>query len=223
MLAFLVRTLLLLGVLVPTVVAGAATAAAPADLSAGQREIDDAICEDFHRAATWNLAWTATFAVAAVGSAGYAALAPGDWLGSDSRAALYVTAGKATIGAIAKRVDPLHIDVEGLCHDPHPASARARHAFLVEAARHESHALILNIFGGLALNTAGLLYLGCGRDAWQTAWISFGVGTTVAVASTLTAPVQSWLLRRRLDRSRRIVAVPMMGRDGSGVALAGTW
>jgi len=217
------RALLLLGVLVPTVVAGAAMAAPLADLSSGEREIDDAICQDFRQAATWNLAWTATFVVAAMGSAGYAALAPGDWLGSDSRAALYVTAGKATVGAIAKRIDPLQIDVERLCHDPHPASARARHALLVEAARHESHALILNIFGGLALNTAGLLYLGYGRDAWQTAWISFGVGTTVSVASTLTAPVQSWLLRRRLDRSRRIVAVPMMGRDGSGVALAGTW
>ena len=217
------RALLLLGVLVPTVVAGAAMAVPLADLSSGEREIDDAICQDFRQAATWNLAWTATFVVAAMGSAGYAALAPGDWLGSDSRTALYLTAGKATVGAIAKRVDPLHIDVERLCHDPQPASARARHALLVEAARHESHALILNIFGGLALNTAGLLYLGYGRDAWQTAWISFGVGTTVSVASTLTAPVQSWLLRRRLDRSRRIVAVPMMGRDGSGVALAGTW
>jgi hypothetical protein len=65
-----------LGVLVPVVVAGEGPAmAAPAvDLGAREREIDDAVCEDFDRAAKWNLTWTATFAVAAVGSAGTAAL-----------------------------------------------------------------------------------------------------------------------------------------------------
>jgi hypothetical protein len=37
--------------------------------SARERAIDDAVCENFDRTAKWNLAWTATFAVAAVGSA----------------------------------------------------------------------------------------------------------------------------------------------------------
>ena len=83
--------------------------------------------------------------------------------------------------------------------------------------------MILNIFGGLAVNTAGLLYLGYGRGAWGSAWISFGVGTAVGVASTLTAPVQSWLLKRRLDSSHHIAAVPMIGRGSTGLALAGTW
>jgi len=224
-LLFLMRALLWLGVLVAVVAAGAGTAvAAPdVDLSAREREIDDAVCEDFRRAATWNLAWIATFAIAAVGSAGTAALAPGDWIENDTRAGLYVTAAKATVGVVAKLVDPLHIDVEGLCHDRHPASARARHALLVEAAQHERHTLILNIFGGLAINTAGLLYLGYGRGAWESAWISFGIGTAVGVASTLTAPVHSWLLKRRLDRSHHIAAVPTIGRGSTGVAFAGTW
>ena len=54
------RALLWLGVLVSLVVAGAGSAtAAPVDLSAGEREIDDAVCQDFRRAAKWNLAWTA--------------------------------------------------------------------------------------------------------------------------------------------------------------------
>jgi hypothetical protein len=198
-------------------------AAPAADLSAGEREIDDAVCEDFRRAATWSLAWTATFAIAAVGSAGTAALAPGDWMGNDARAGLYVTAAKSTLGVLAKLLDPLHIDVEGLCSDRHPASVKARHALLVEAAHRERHALILNIFGGLAVNTAGLLYLGYGRGAWESAWISFGIGTAVGVASALTAPVHSWLLKRRLDRPHDIAAVPMIGRGSTGVALAGTW
>ena len=225
MLAVLPRALPLLCVLVATVIASArfAMATPPADLGAAEREIDDAVCGDYLRAATWNTAWAATFAIAAVGSAGYAALAPPDWIESEPRAALYVTAAKATIGAIVKLVDPLQIDVEGLCHDPHPASAKARHALLVEAAQDERHALIPNIFGGLALNTVGLLYLGYGRGAWQSAWISFGVGTAVGVASTLTAPLQSWLLKRRLDRSHHIAAVPLIGRQGNGVALATTW
>jgi len=217
------RSLLWLGLLVPVVGAGTAMAAPAADLSAGEGEIDDAVCADFRRAATWSLAWTVTFAIAAVGSAGTAALAPGDWMGNDARAGLYVTAAKSTLGVLAKLVDPLHIDVEGLCHDRHPASVRTRHALLVEAAQRERHALILNIFGGLAINTAGLLYLGYGRGAWESAWVSFGIGTAVGVASTLTAPVHSWFLDRRLNGPRHIAAVPIIGRSSAGVALAATW
>ena len=213
-----------LGVLVPVVVAGVGTAiAAPAvELSAREREIDDAVCGDFVRAAKWSLAWTATFAIAAVGSAGTAAFAPSNWIGKDTRAGLYVTAAKATVGVLAKLLDPLSINVEGLCGDRHPASAKVRHAFLVEAAQRERHTLILNVFGGLAVNTIGLLYLGYGRGAWESAWVSFGIGSAVGVASALTAPVQSWILNRRLDRPN-IALVPAIGRGSTGMALAGTW
>jgi hypothetical protein len=213
-----------LGVLVPIVIAGAGTAiAAPGvEFNAREREIDEAVCEDFDRAAKWNFAWTATFAIAAVGSAGTAAFAPGDWFEKDTRAGLYVTAAKATVGVLAKVLDPLSISVEGLCGDRHPASANVRHAFLVEAARRERHTLILNVFGGLAVNTVGLLYLGYGRGAWESAWISFGIGSAVGVASALTAPVQSWILNRRLDRNR-IALVPTISQGSTGMALAGTW
>jgi hypothetical protein len=82
--------------------------------------------------------------------------------------------------------------------------------------------LILNVFGGLAVNTAGLLYLGYGRGAWESAWISFGIGSAVGVAPALTAPVQSWILNRRLDRPS-IAVVPTVGRSSTGIALAGMW
>jgi hypothetical protein len=218
--------LLLLGVIVPApIVAGAGIAmgAPPGDPRAAEDEIDDAVCEDSSRAATWNTAWAVTFAIAAVGSAGYATLAPSDWMDADKRAGFYVTAAKATVGAVAKFVDPLLIDVKGLCHDPERASAKTRHALLVEAAQREHRALMPSIFGGLAINMAGWLYLGFGRGAWETAWISFGIGTAVGVASTVTAPVQSWLLRRRLARSRHLAAMPMIGPQTSGLALIGTW
>jgi hypothetical protein len=45
----------------------------------------------------------------------------------------------------------------------------------------------------------------------------------VSVASTLTAPTHSWLLRRRLDESRRVAAVPMLGGGTRGVALVALW
>jgi len=211
-----------LGVLVAVAGVGKVMAAPAVDLGARERKIDDAVCEDFDRAAKWSLAWTATFAVAAVGSAGTAAFAPRDWIENDTRAGLYVTAAKATVGVLAKLLYPLRIDVEGLCGDRHPASAKARHALLVEAAQRERHTLILNVFGGLVVNTIGLLYLGYGRGAWESAWVSFGIGTAVGVASALTAPVQSWILNRRLDRPS-IGVVPTIGRGSTGMALAGTW
>jgi hypothetical protein len=138
-----------LGVLVPVVVAGVGTAmaATAGNLGAREREIDDAVCEDFDRVAKWNLAWTATFATAAVGSAGTAAFAPGDWF---------------------------------------------------------------------------VLYLGYGRGAWESAWISFGIGSAVGVTSALTVPGQSWILKRRLDRPS-IAVVPTVGRSSTAIAPAGAW
>jgi hypothetical protein len=192
-------------------------------LGAEVRQIDDAVCADALRASTWNVAWATTFAIVAVGSAGYATLAPRDWLWGEHRAGLYVTAAKATVGTVAKLVAPLNIDVEALCRDPHPSSATARAAWLDRAARHERNALALNLLGGLTINTLGLLYLGYGRGDWNSAWVSFGVGTAVAVATTLTAPVQSWLLQRRRARSSDVVAVPVIGYASAGVALTGTW
>jgi hypothetical protein len=202
----------------------AALCAPPTDLVTEEREIDDAVCEDSRRSETWNTAWAITFSIAAVGSASYAALAPPDWLSSEHRVGFYVTAVKATVGALDKLIDPLRIDVDGLCADHRPASARARQASLVEVARRERNSLTLSLLGGLTLNTAGLLYLGYERRDWDSAWISFGVGTAVAVAATLTAPVQSWLLRHRRGGAHRSVAmVCAIGPDGPGVALAGAW
>jgi hypothetical protein len=220
------RVLIWLAILAPlgSTVARGASATSPAPLSVQEREIDDAVCEDFRRAGTWNVAWAATFGIAAIGSASYAAFAPDGWIGAgDDRAALYVTAAKASVGVVAKLVDPLDIDVKDLCHDSRPTSVKARHASLVEAAEREHRALSLNIVGGVTINALGLLYLGYGRGDWHSAWISFGIGTAVGVASTLTAPVQSWFLRRRLDRSHQLAALPLMGPRSAGLVLTGTW
>jgi hypothetical protein len=223
-LASVMRVWVLVVVIAPAMAWGAGTAtAAPTELSAGEGEIDDALCADHLRADKWDEVWAITFAVTAAGSAGYATFAPDGWIWTEHRAALYVTAAKATVGVIGRLVHPLYIDVQGLCLDPHPASSRARHALLFLAAQRERDSLLLNILGGLAINTVGLLYLGYGRGDWESAWTSFGIGTGVGVASAVTAPAQSWLLGRRLDRSHHVVAVPMIGGGGSGAALVGTW
>jgi hypothetical protein len=202
---------------------GTAKAEQHAELGPKERKVDDAICDDFHRADRWNTGWAIAFSLAAVGSAGLATFAPREWFTSDTRASLYLTAAKATVAATFKLVKPLRIDVAGLCRPGEPTSARARHALLVEAADRERNALLPNIFGGLLLNSVSLLYLGWGRGDWEGAWISFGVGSAVSVASTLTAPTHSWLLRRRLDKSRSVAAVPMLGGRTRGVALVAIW
>jgi hypothetical protein len=185
--------------------------------------IEDAVCDDAERASRWNLGWTIVFGAAAVGSAGVATFAPASWIDADHRAGLYVTASKASIGVVFKLLDPLEFDVAGWCPDSLPERARFRRAALADASRRERRALIPNLFGGLALNAMGLLYLGYGRGAWETAWVSFGIGSAASVASTLTAPLQSWLLKRRLDQAHHVALVPAITHDSRGIALAGTW
>jgi hypothetical protein len=193
----------------------------PASEGAGNA-IDDAVCQDRERAHAWNEAWAVTFGAAALASAGLATFAPSSWLTDNTRAGLYVTAAKATIGVASKLVEPLDVDdVKGICGDRRPQSRRARHVRLNEIARREKHAIIPSIVGGLVLNSFGLLYMGYVRHAWESGWISFGIGSGVAVASVLTAPTQSWLLRRRMTEGSRMAVVPRLSPGAASLALIG--
>jgi hypothetical protein len=219
------RALIWVGVLATALAAGrgVAVAAPPDSPGADQRAIDDALCADAILADTWNALWAMSFTVTAVGSAGYATFSPGNKRDGDTRAALYVTAVKATAGAIAKWVAPLHLDAKDFCPDGHPGSARDRRALLAEAAQREQRAVLPGIVGGLLLNSLGLLYLGHERHAWENAWLSFGVGTAVSVVSTLTAPSRAWRLNRRVSRPHHLAAMPVIGGDRIGVAIAAMW
>jgi len=199
-----------------------ATAAEPDPVSEGAgNAIDEAVCQDQEHAHAWNEAWAVTFGAAALASAGLATFAPSKWLTDNTRAGLYVTAAKATIGVASKLVEPLEVDVKGLCGDRRPQSRRTRHVLLNEIARREKRAIVPSIVGGLVLNSFGLLYMGYVRHAWESGWISFGIGSGVAVASVLTAPTQSWLLRRRMTEGPRLAVVPRLAHDGGGLALVG--
>jgi len=183
--------------------------------------IDEAVCQDHQRARAWNEAWAATFGAAALATACLATFAPSSWFTDNTRAGLYVTAAKATIGVASKLVEPLEIDVKGICGDHRPQSRKRRHALLNEIARREKRAIIPSIAGGLLLNSLGLFYMGYVRHAWESGWISFGIGSGVAVASVLTAPTQSWLLRRRMTEGPRMAVVPRLGHDAASLALVG--
>lgn len=192
----------------------------PASEGAGNA-VDDAVCQDHQRAHAWNEAWAVTFGAAALASAGLATFAPSSWFTDNTRAGLYVTAVKATIGVASKLAQPLEIDVKGVCADRRPQSRKTRHVLLNEVARREKRAIAPNVVGGLLLNAFGLFYMGYVRHAWESGWISFGIGSGVAVASVLTAPTQSWLLKRRMSEGARTALVPRLGHDGAGLALVG--
>jgi hypothetical protein len=199
-----------------------ATAAEPDPASEGAgNAVDEAVCQDHERARAWNEAWAVTFGAAALASAGLATFAPSSWLTDNARAGLYVTAAKATLGVAAKLVEPLEIDVKGICGDRRPQSRRTRHALLNEIARREQRAIVPNVIGGLVLNSFGLLYMGYARHAWEAGWISFGIGSGVAVASVLTAPTHSWLLRRRMSEGPRLAVMTRLGHDAASLALVG--
>jgi len=205
-----------------TLAGRAATATEPPVEGVGNA-VDDAVCEDHARAGKWNEAWAVIFGAAAAATAGVATFTPASWLSSNRRAGLYVTAAKATIGVVAKLVQPLDIDVTGLCNDRRPQSRRTRHALLDEVARREKRAVVPALAGGLLLNSFGLLYMGYGRHDWDDGWISFGIGSAVAVASVLTAPTHSWLLKRRLSEGPRVALAPQLAPDAAGLSLVGAF
>jgi hypothetical protein len=158
---------------------------------------------DADRARAWDTAWTLIYAGAAVGQ-GLVAGAATDGLSAANRAGLRVGAVKASIGVVAKVVNPLRIPVPTSCADA-PAALRL-------AARRERISFWFNTLGGLAVNGAGALYLGLHEDSWSAAASSFGVGAAVSVLSAVTMPRRAW-------RGRYVIVAPTT----TGFVLAGSF
>ena len=184
-------------------------------------QIDTALERDAAQAGPWNVGWGIAFATAAVGQAAVA-VAASDSISDNQRIGLWIGAGKASIGALVRVVRPLHIEPAPECAD-----AETQRRALEVAARRERNNLALNLIGGFALNTAGLLYMGIERDAWREGALSFAVGTAVGLVSAYTAPRRSWLLRRRLDRSETPPPAPQLApivtREMRGMAVGWAW
>lgn len=187
-------------------------------------ELRDALGRESHRAETWNTVWRWTFTGAAVASAGLAA-ADLDLL-ADSQAGLWVSAGKASIGALARWILPLHIHVPSPTSDA-CADVEAMHAEIKRVAKKEKGLFITGHIGGLILNGVGgyivYHYAGLGQAA-----LSVGVGYPVGLLSNYTMPRRSW--HRYRDRTWDLPpAAPMPSlsvmptRGGLFVSLGGAF
>lgn len=182
--------------------------AAPAAADPACDEITASLAADADQARVWNIAWAITFGVAALGGAVAAAALPEHTISDNTRTGMWISAGKAAIGATARIVLPLRVERVTDCADAERA--------LKVSARRQRNGFILNTFGGLALNTAGLLYLGLEKDAWRTGVLSFVAGTVVGLFSSYTGPRRAW----RGKRTGVVISVvPTVG----GAAIVGSW
>jgi hypothetical protein len=188
--------------------------------------IDEAVAADAVRGPRWSFWWGVAFAVTGVALGVTAAAAPESWIGDDTRASIAVTAGKAGIGALARWLLPLRIELPHWCVDPTRRPPGTQRIALAIAARKERNATILTIVGSTLLNGAGLLYLGLERDDWTRGWITFATGVVVTGLQLWTMPRRAWSLERRLDRGEVVSVAPLVPFGESrigGVAIVGTW
>ena len=140
----------------------------------------------------WNAAWQITFGTAAAAQVGFA-VAGSNPLGPfdrDYEETLWVGAGKATLGFLARTVMPLRVEVPTSSGDVCADRLALGHA-LVDAARRERRLFWMNHVGGLAVNAAGVVILGT-RRSWSLGALSFAIGYPVGLLSNYTMPRRSW-------------------------------
>lgn len=167
------------------------------------REVEELrahLAHQARRASTWNFAWKWTFTAAAVGSTAVALADPFPEL----RDGLYVSGGKAAIGALGRWILPLKIDVPAPDPDPCTDLARLREV-LAKAAKHQRALFLTNHIGGLAVNLAGAGILWY-RGSPSQALLSFATGYPVGLLSTYTMPRGSW--HRHRERLWTATVVP---------------
>ena len=165
------------------------------------------------RADKWNFAWRLTFTSASVVTLGVAAWNPVP----DLRDGLYVSSGKAAIGALARWVLPLNIDVPEPDADTCADVAALRKA-VTKAGKRERDLFWTGHIGGILVNLggAGILWY---RDSFGNALLSIAVGYPVGLLSNYTMPRSSWKLAR--ERNWTVAALPT--HDGYLVTLGGTF
>jgi hypothetical protein len=144
------------------------------------------------RARRWNTAWVIAFGGAAVvqGTLAVTETKPFGTFDRDYEETLYVGAAKATIGAAARLVLPLHIAVPAASADPCSDLPALRDA-LADAGRRERRTFWLTHLGGLALNLAGAALLTY-RRSFSVGVTSFLISFPIGPTSAYTEPRRSW-------------------------------
>jgi hypothetical protein len=163
-------------------------------------ELRTHLAQEARRASRWNSAWKWTFTAAAVGSTAVALVDPFPEL----RDGLFVSGGKAAIGALGRWILPLKVDVPEADPDACMDIARLRKA-LAKAAKQERALFITNHVGGLAVNLAGAGIIWY-RGSLGQALLSVATGYPVGLLSTYTMPRGSW--KRYRERMWTAAVVP---------------
>ena len=171
------------------------------------------------RANTWNWVWRITFTTAAVTTGVVGVVDPFPSL----RQGLFVSSGKATIGALARWFLPLRIEIPVADADPCTDVAALRKA-ITKVAKKQKSLFWLGHFGGIAVNLGGAGILWYTSSLGQ-AGLSIAVGYPVGVLSNYTMPRATWKLWRERESAWNVTTVTAMPQDGGGWALsaAGTF
>jgi hypothetical protein len=167
------------------------------------------------KASRWNWAWRITFTTAAVGTLAVAIADPFPKL----RDGLYVSSGKAAIGALARWILPLRVEVPALTGDACADAAALRKA-VTRTGRKERSLFVLGHVGGLLVNLggAGIIWY---RSSLGQGLLSIAIGYPIGLLSNYTMPRGSWHLWRERETTWTVAAVPH--DDGWVVSVAGSF
>lgn len=147
------------------------------------------------RARNWNIIWAAVFGTAAIGSL---TVAVTDAI-PELTTSMYVSSGKASIGAFGRLILPLRIPLPPIDNDPCVDIANL-HKAIKEAARRERGNFYLNHLAGILVNGAGAMII-WKYDTGGKAALSVATGYPVGLLSNYTAPRASWHMYRDADWS----------------------
>jgi hypothetical protein len=171
------------------------------------------------KANTWNTVWRWTFTGAAVATAVVGAIDPVP--DAELQHGLYGSAGKATIGALARWFMPLRIHVPDPMTDVCADIAQLRKE--VRRVGNKERALFwTGHIGGILVNLGGAAYVYY-YDGTTRALLSIAFGYPVGVLSNYTMPRGTWKLYRSRADSWRVTNVGVMPvrdeRGGNGWML----
>jgi hypothetical protein len=141
---------------------------------------------DASHARKWNLAWTGIFGSAAIGTFAVGLANPFPEL----QTGLYVSSGKATIGALARLILPLRVPVPEPNSDP-CADVEALRTAVALVAKRERRNFWINHVGGILVNGGGALIVWKYESGAQ-ALLSIAIGYPVGLLSNYTAPRRTW-------------------------------
>ena len=187
----------------------------PAEVSA----LREHLTAQSDKANTWNWVWRLTFTGAAVATGVVGALDTFPSL----KYGLYASSGKAAIGALARWILPLRIEVPAASADACTDLAALRKE-IKRVAGKERSLFWMGHIGGILVNLGGAAYVWY-EDGFGKAALSVAVGYPVGLLSNYTMPRGTWHLYRERSSSWTTTATVTVlpTQTGWQLALVGTF